>query len=70
MVSVSVQILGTLHFVNLGAKVNGGYYQNELLEMMLPEVRILAAESRVRALFHESNRRLYKTKIMTKNKTS
>ena len=26
--------------------------------------------TRVRALFHESNRRLYKTKIMTKNKTS
>ena len=27
-------------------------------------------DSRVRAPFHESNIRLYKTKIMTKNKTS
>ena len=28
------------------------------------------SESRVRAPFHESNIRLYKTKIMTKNNTS
>ena len=43
-VSVGVSKLGktTIHFVNPGAKVNGEYYQNELLEMMLPEMRILA----------------------------
>ena len=32
----------TLHLVNPGTKVNGEYYRNELLEMMLPEMRILA----------------------------
>ena len=42
--SVGVSKLGktTLHFVNPGAKVNGKCYRSELLEMMLPEMRILA----------------------------
>ena len=42
--SVGVSNLGktTLHFVNPSAKVNGEYYRNELLEMMLHEMRILA----------------------------
>ena len=41
--SVSVSKLGktTLHVVNPGRKVNGEYYRNELLEMILPEMRIL-----------------------------
>ena len=42
--SVSVSKLGktTLHIVNPGAKVNGEYYRNGLLEMMLPEMRVLS----------------------------
>ena len=42
--SVGVSKLGktTLHFVNPGTKVSGENYQNELLEMMLPEMRVLA----------------------------
>ena len=32
----------TLHIVNPGTKVNGENYRNELLEMMLPEMRVLA----------------------------
>ena len=41
---VGVSKLGktTLHVVNPGTKVNGEYYRNELLEMMLPEIRVLA----------------------------
>ena len=41
--SVGVSKLGktTLHIVNSGTKVNGEYYRNKLLEMMLPEMRIL-----------------------------
>ena len=33
----------TLHVVNPGTKVNGEYYRNELLEMLLSEMRILEA---------------------------
>ena len=44
MLSVGVSKLGTttVHFVNPRAKVNGEYYRNKLLEIMLPEMRILA----------------------------
>ena len=42
--SVGVSKLGKtkLHIVNPGTKVNGENYRNGLLEMMLPEMRILA----------------------------
>ena len=41
--SVGVSKLGetTLHVVNPGTKVNGEYYRNELLEIMLPEMKVL-----------------------------
>ena len=41
--SVGVSKLGktTLHVVNPGTKVNGEYYRNDLLEMILPKMRIL-----------------------------
>ena len=43
VLSVVVSKFGktTLHVVNPGTKVNGENYRNELLEMILPEVRIL-----------------------------
>ena len=44
MVSVVASKLGktALHFVNPGTKENSEYYRNKLLEVMLPEMRILA----------------------------
>ena len=62
MVSVGISNLRktTLHFVNPGEKVNGECYRNELLEMMLPEMRILAGGGHV--IFQQDEARAHTAK--------
>jgi len=44
MVSVGVSALGTtsIHFIELGVKVNGQYYREDLLMQKLPDIRQLS----------------------------
>ena len=62
MASVFISKLGkmTLHCVNPGATVNGECYRNQLQEMMLPEMRILAGGGHV--IFQQDGARAHTAK--------